>query len=120
MITEWFTALSQALYTISTFGVFLDPGFTFMAGVSGLYPTIIIILIGTQMSPVQHCSAYLAEMQLAHVSALGSSRYSDASRPVIRIQHEYASDSDIRVPSIVSMKSSDAEKAPLAVVTFGR
>jgi hypothetical protein len=34
MITEWFTALSQALYTISTFGVFLDPGFTFMAGVS--------------------------------------------------------------------------------------
>jgi hypothetical protein len=34
MITEWFTALSQVLYVISAFGVFLDPGFTFMAGVA--------------------------------------------------------------------------------------
>jgi hypothetical protein len=34
MITEWLTGQSQILYGISAFGVFLDPGFTFMAGVS--------------------------------------------------------------------------------------
>jgi hypothetical protein len=107
------------IYTISAFGVFLDPGFTFMAGVAGLYPTIIIILIGTQMSPVEHYSTHSAEMQLTRVSALGSPSYSNISRPVITIQHEYASDSDAQVPSIVFTKSADDEKAPLSV-TFGQ
>jgi hypothetical protein len=34
VVTEWFMAQSQVIYTISAFGVFLDPGFTFMAGVA--------------------------------------------------------------------------------------
>ena len=34
MTTDWFTALLQIIYMMSAFGLMLDPGFTFMAGVA--------------------------------------------------------------------------------------
>ncbi|KAN0129157.1 hypothetical protein V8E53_013028 [Lactarius tabidus] len=96
------------LYGISAFGVFLDPGFTFMAGVSGLYPTLIIILVAMQRSPVDHCSTHSTGVQLP---AFGSPRDSNVLRPVFMIHHEYASDSDTRISSSVFMKTSDEEKS---------
>jgi hypothetical protein len=99
------------LYAISAFGVFLDPGFIAMAGVSGLYPTLIIILVSTQMSPVEH---YSTEMQFTRVPALGQPRDSNISQHVISIHREYASDSYIQAPSIEFKKSSDEERVPLA------
>jgi hypothetical protein len=94
------------LYVISAFGVMLDPGFTFMAGVSGLYPTLIIILVGMQMSPVEHYSTHSTEMQFTHVTAFGPPGDS-IPQHVLMIQREYKSNSDIQDPSIVSMKGSD-------------
>ena len=44
MVTE-FTARSQILYVISAFGVFLDPGFITMAGVSVSTPLVFLINI---------------------------------------------------------------------------
>jgi hypothetical protein len=97
------------LYGISAFGVFLDPGFTFMAGVSGLYPTLIIILVAMQRSPVDHCSTYSTGLQLP---AFGPPRDSNLLRPVFMIHREYASDSDTRISSSAFMKTSDEEKTP--------
>jgi hypothetical protein len=101
------------LYAISVFGVFLDPGFIAMAGVAGLYPTLIIILVSTQMSPVEHYSSKM------RVPALGLPRDSSISQNVISIHRESTSDSYIQAPSMVFKKSSDEERMPLAA-SFGR
>jgi len=44
------------LYVVSMSSRLPDPGFTLMMFVSGLYPTLIIILISKQMSPVDYYS----------------------------------------------------------------
>jgi hypothetical protein len=72
----------------------------------GLYPTLIIILVGMQMSPVEHYSTHSTEMQFTHVTAFGPPGDS-IPQHVLMIQREYKSDSDIQDPSIVSMKGSD-------------
>jgi len=61
------------LYWISL-GVLHFPGFTLIVLVSGLYPTLIIILVSKQMSPVDHYSTHLPEMQFTGVPALGPPR----------------------------------------------
>ena len=52
-------------------------------------------------------------MQSTHVPTLGPLGDSSVSQHVLVIQREYASDSAIQVPTIVSMKSSDEEKTTL-------
>ncbi|KAI9450400.1 hypothetical protein BJY52DRAFT_1356834 [Lactarius psammicola] len=104
------------LYLISAFNVIPDPGFTVMdhvlVFVSGLYPTLIIILVAMQKSPVEHYSTYSTGMQFASGPALGPPSAGVMSRHVYMIHREYASDSDTQVPStMVFMKTSDEEKS---------
>jgi len=60
------------LYVISMFGFLPNAGFTFMVFVSGIYPTLIVILISKQMSPAEHYSTpstHSTEMQFTGVPA---------------------------------------------------
>ncbi|KAN0129146.1 hypothetical protein V8E53_013017 [Lactarius tabidus] len=97
------------LYCISAFGVLPSPGFTTMAFVSGLYPTLIIILVSMQMSPVEHYSS--PKLQFARVPGLGPPRASGTPRHVVTIHREYTSDFVTQIPSTVLMKSSDEESS---------
>ena len=76
----------------------------------GLYPTLIIILVGMQMSPIEYHSTHSTEMQFARDPALVL-----PSKPqhVYMIDREYVSDSDTQVPSTVFMKISDEGKEPV-------
>jgi len=100
------------LYVISAFQVLPDPGFTVMDAVllfvSGLYPTLIVILVGMQRSPVEHSSTHLTG---TGGRACGPPRDCSTPRHVFTIHREYASDSDTQVPSTVFMKTSDEEKS---------
>ncbi|KAH8991840.1 hypothetical protein EDB86DRAFT_3103595 [Lactarius hatsudake] len=55
------------LYLISAFGVIPDPAFNViddvMVFISGIYPTLIIILVAVQKSPVEHYSTHSTGMQ---------------------------------------------------------
>ncbi|KAI0287748.1 hypothetical protein BC826DRAFT_1042313 [Russula brevipes] len=57
------------LYIISMFPVFPEPGFTVMDSilvfVAGSYPTLIVVLVCTQKSPVDHYSTYSNGMRFA-------------------------------------------------------
>jgi len=103
------------LYLISAFQVLPDPGFTVMDAVllfiSGLYPTLIVILVGMQKSPVEHCSTHSTGTQFMGRPASGSPGDSGMPRHVFTIHREYASDSDTQIPSMVFMKTSDEEKS---------
>ncbi|KAH9007672.1 hypothetical protein EDB84DRAFT_1572647 [Lactarius hengduanensis] len=88
------------LYFLSTFGVI--SGFVVMEHVllfvSGLYPTLIIILVAMQKSPIEYYSTYPTGMQFATGPALGPTRAGDVPRLVCTICREYASDSDTHIP----------------------
>ncbi|KAH8985016.1 hypothetical protein EDB92DRAFT_1390488 [Lactarius akahatsu] len=96
------------LYLISAFGVILPPAFVIMNHVlvfaSGLYPTLIIIFVAMQKSPIEY---YSTGMQFARGPAGGPPTVGDNVYP---IRHEYASDSDTHVPSMVFVVTSDEEK----------
>ncbi|KAH9173229.1 hypothetical protein EDB89DRAFT_747509 [Lactarius sanguifluus] len=104
------------LYLISAFDLIPAPGFTVMNHVllfvSGLYPTLIIILVAMQKSPVEYYSTYSAGMQFANGPAIRSPSAGDRSQHVYTIRREYASDSDIHIPStsMLFMKTSQADK----------
>ncbi|KAN0129144.1 hypothetical protein V8E53_013015 [Lactarius tabidus] len=99
------------LYVISAFQVLSGLGFIVMDAIllfiSGLYPTLIVILVAMQKSPVEHCSTHSTGEQLP---AFGPSKDSNMLRPAFTIHREYASDSDTRIPASVFMKTSDEEK----------
>ncbi|KAH9058116.1 hypothetical protein EDB87DRAFT_952879 [Lactarius vividus] len=103
------------LYLISAFRVMPEPGFTVMDAVllftSGLYPTLIFILVCMQKSPVEYYSTYSTGMQFTSGPALGPPRAGGMPRHVYTIRREYASDSDTQVPSTMFMKTSDEEKS---------
>jgi len=76
------------IYLLSFFGMQPTPSFTLIVFVSGIYPTLIIILISKQISPVEHYSTYstlstlsveMQEMQVTGVPTLGPPR--DGSMP---------------------------------------
>ncbi|KAH9072409.1 hypothetical protein EDB83DRAFT_2573177 [Lactarius deliciosus] len=96
------------LYLISAFGVIPPPAFVIMNHVlvfaSGLYPTLIIIFVAMQRSPIEY---YSTGMQFARGPALGPPTVGDNVYP---IRHEYTSDSDTHVPSMVFVVTSDEEK----------
>ncbi|KAH9052597.1 hypothetical protein EDB87DRAFT_1692128 [Lactarius vividus] len=87
-------------YLLSTFGVI--SGFTVMEHVllfvSGLYPTLIIILVAMQKSPIEYYSTYSTGMQFKTGPAPGPTRVGDMPRLVCTICREYASDSDTHIP----------------------
>ncbi|KAF8266783.1 hypothetical protein EI94DRAFT_133400 [Lactarius quietus] len=99
-------------YMISLFGVLPNPGFTLMALVSGLYPTLIIILVSVQMSPVEHYLTHSTGMRFASGPALGPSTDGSMPRPVVSIHHEYTIDFDTQIPSTV-IKASDVQQSLL-------
>jgi len=77
------------LYGGSMWGGLPNPGFTFIMFVSGLYPTLIIILVSKQMSPVEHYSihsTHSTEMQFTLVPALGPLEDRSTSRHVLTIR----------------------------------
>lgn len=82
--------------------------------ISGIYPTVIVILVGMQKSPVEHYSIYSTRMQFSNGSAFKPPTDGSTTRPVFTIHHEYTSDSDTQIPSSVFVKTSDEEKS------FGR
>ncbi|KAH9004438.1 hypothetical protein EDB86DRAFT_1942173 [Lactarius hatsudake] len=103
------------VYLISALGVMSQPGFTVMEHAllfsSGLYPTLIVVLVAVQKSPIEYYSTYSTRMQLASgPAALGPTRVGDMPRHLYPIRREYASDSDTHIPSMVFMKTPDEEK----------
>ncbi|KAH9173207.1 hypothetical protein EDB89DRAFT_2242408 [Lactarius sanguifluus] len=66
------------LYLISAFGAIPDPGFTVIDDVlvfiAGIYPTLIIILVAVQKSPVEHYSTHSTGMEFTRKS-LDKERY---------------------------------------------
>jgi len=102
------------IYCISTFGVIPSPSFTLIVFVSGLYPTLIIILISKQMSPVDHYSTHSNEMHFTGVSALEPPRdHGGVPRDQLTICPDAISNPEIQFPSTASMKSSDEERSPV-------
>ncbi|KAH9173032.1 hypothetical protein EDB89DRAFT_1962267 [Lactarius sanguifluus] len=87
------------IYLISALDVI--PGFTVMEHVllfiSGLYPTLIIIFVAMQKSPIEYYSTYSTGMQFATGPALEPTRAGDM-RHLYPIRREYASDSDTHIP----------------------
>ena len=129
-----YVALSQILYLISGFGVLPETWFDVVAGImlfvsvrcvpsfykfssvlkhtdlpQGLYPTLIVILVSIQMSPVEYHSTHSAGgMQFTKNPGLTQS---SKSQHVYVIGREYASDSDTQVPSAVFTAISDEDKS---------
>jgi len=107
------------LYLISAFRVFPEPGFAVMDSVllfaSGAYPTLIVILVCIQKSPVDHYSTYSNGMQFANApspSPFGSHKPGHTMpRHVFAIHREYATDSDTQVQSAMFTSTFDDEKA---------
>ncbi|KAH8991476.1 hypothetical protein EDB86DRAFT_3180726 [Lactarius hatsudake] len=104
------------LYLISAFGVIPDPGFTViddvMVFISGIYPTLIIILVAMQKSPVEHYSTHSTGMQFVSGPAPRPPRAGDMPR------HMYAQvrNSDMQShPSMAVANTSEDEP-----VAFGR
>jgi len=86
-------------YWISTFGVLPCPGFTAMILVSGLYPTLIIILISKQMSPIDQYSTDFtdsidSEMQFAQRPL----RDSGLPRHMLMIRRDSTNDFGAQIP----------------------
>ncbi|KAH9173224.1 hypothetical protein EDB89DRAFT_747301 [Lactarius sanguifluus] len=93
------------VYLISAFDLVPAPGFAIMDGVllfvSGLYPTLIIILVAMQKSPVEYYSTHSTGMQFARVPALRPPRVGDVPPYVYTICQENTNDSHKRAPSMV-------------------
>ncbi|KAF8264776.1 hypothetical protein EI94DRAFT_1787843 [Lactarius quietus] len=83
-----YTKLLQVFYLISLFGVIPNPGFTLMALVSGLYPTIIVILVRMQMSPAEHYERPSTGMPFASGPAPGLTRYDSIPQHGVSIHRE--------------------------------
>ncbi|KAH8991842.1 hypothetical protein EDB86DRAFT_1531661 [Lactarius hatsudake] len=103
------------VYLVSALDLMPVPGFAVMDDVllfvSGLYPTLIIILVAMQKSPVEYYSTHSTGMQFARIPALRPPRAGDMPPYVYTICRENANDSDKLVPSSV-MKTFDEEKGP--------
>ncbi|KAH8981319.1 hypothetical protein EDB92DRAFT_1953202 [Lactarius akahatsu] len=101
------------VYLISALDLMPDPGFAVMDNVllfvSGLYPTLIIILVAMQKSPVQYYSTHSTGMQFARGPALGPLRAGDMPPHVYMIFRENANDSDKLAHGV--METSDEEKS---------
>jgi len=73
----------------------VDPTFTAtaMAFVSGLYPTLIIILVSKQMSPIEQYSTDFTDSIDSEMPVLGPPMDSGLSRHVLKIRRDSTNDS---------------------------
>ncbi|KAH9173004.1 hypothetical protein EDB89DRAFT_829095 [Lactarius sanguifluus] len=97
------------VYLVSAWELIPVPGFAIMVNVllfvSGLYPTLIIILVAMQKSPVQYYSTHST-----HSTGIQFTREAAPEPPyVYTIFRENTNDSDKRVHSV--METSDEEKS---------
>jgi len=84
----------------------------FLALTQGSYPTLIVILVCIQKSPVDYYSTYSTGMQFANAPSLDSNRRGHMMpRQVYTIRHEYVNDSDTQVPSAMFSSTLDEEKS---------
>ncbi|KAH8991491.1 hypothetical protein EDB86DRAFT_2933382 [Lactarius hatsudake] len=102
------------VYLISALDMIPPPGFIVMDDIlvliSGLYPTLIIIFVAMQKSPVEHYSTYSTPMQFARGPVLAPPRASgDVPLYVYKTCRENAGNSDKQVPS--AMRTSDEERS---------
>ena len=74
----------------------------------GLYPTLIAILVGMQISPVEYHSTHSTGIQLTTNPALVPP---SMQQHVYRISRKFVSDSDTQVPSAVFTEISDEKRA---------
>ncbi|KAH9058108.1 hypothetical protein EDB87DRAFT_952161 [Lactarius vividus] len=102
------------LYVISAFGVIPEPGLTVIGDVlvfiSGLYPTLIIILVAVQKSPVEHYSTHSTGMQFATGPALGPPR-AGGDKP--RHVHTRVHKPNAQGPSVAATMTSEDEPVVL-------
>jgi len=84
------------LYWISKSTGLPNPGFTVIAFYSGLYPTLIIILVSKMLSPVEHYSTHSTGKQFTHVPALGLPTDDDVPPYVPTTHRDTTSDCDAR------------------------
>ncbi|KAH9014610.1 hypothetical protein EDB83DRAFT_272505 [Lactarius deliciosus] len=102
------------VYLISALDMIPPPGFIIMDDIlvfiSGLYPTLIIIFVAMQKSPVEHYSTYSTPMQFARGPVLAPPMASDdVPLYVYKTFRENAGNSDKQVPSV--MRTSDEERS---------
>jgi hypothetical protein len=73
----------------------------------GSYPTLIVILVCMQKSPVDYYSTQVSGMQFANGVSFGSYNNSGhrVARHVYTIRREYVTDSDTQVPSTMFVKT---------------
>ncbi|KAI9439100.1 hypothetical protein H4582DRAFT_114649 [Lactarius indigo] len=98
------------LYVILTFN--LNTTLMHNALLFGLYPTLIIILVAMQKSPVENYSTYSTGMQFASAPALARPRPGNTLPFVYTIYREHMDDSNELVPSTVFMKTPSDEQNP--------
>lgn len=95
------------LYLILAFRALPYPDFTIMVFISGLYPTVIIILVGMQMSPVEHYSSHSSGMRLSGGTALRSAGDDTMIQHGVSIHREYTNDLHAQIPFPVLGASKD-------------
>ncbi|KAH9051197.1 hypothetical protein EDB83DRAFT_2398571 [Lactarius deliciosus] len=104
------------LYLISAFGVIPDPGFTVIDDVlvfiSGIYPTLIIILVAVQKSPVEHYSTHSTGMQFVSGPAPRPPRVGNMPRHVYTQVRKL----DMQSHSSMAVTNTSEDEA----VVFGR
>jgi len=107
------------LFLISAFRVFPEPGFTVMNSsllfTAGSYPTLIIVLVCMQKSPIDHYSTCSSRMQFANPPPLGTQKVghmTSQSQHVYAIRRECVIDSDTEAeaPSATFASTLDEEK----------
>ncbi|KAH9032245.1 hypothetical protein EDB85DRAFT_2145623 [Lactarius pseudohatsudake] len=97
------------LYVILTFNLNTTVMHNALLFVSGLYPTLIVILVAMQKSPVEDYSTYSTGIQFASAPALAPPSAGNTASFVYTIYHEHTNDSDERVRSAVLMTTSGEE-----------
>ncbi|KAH9021761.1 hypothetical protein EDB84DRAFT_1619909 [Lactarius hengduanensis] len=89
--------LPLILYVILTFNLNTTVMHNALLFVSGLYPTLIVILVAMQKSPVEDYSTYSTGIQFASAPALAPPSAGNTPSFVYTIYHEHTNDSDERV-----------------------
>ena len=83
----------------------------FLALTQGSYPTLIVILVCIQKSPVDYHSTCSTGMQFANPPSLDSNRLGHMKpRQVYTIRRDYVNDSDTQVSSAMFSSTLDEEK----------
>ena len=109
---QWFTVMNSSLLFVSVRYVPSFYNFSWALKYTdltqGLYPTLIVILVGMQLSPVEYHSTQSTGIHFARDPAPVPP---SMLQHVYRIGRESVSDADTQVPSVASMKISEEVKS---------